>query len=112
MPDEIKFEPAVSFGDAVSRNRFRVYTLIVMALIVCIAGISILPQVDLPDFTMTSAQSSMSCLVHVSASCLSATPKMHTVSFDARKAFTWVKVSVVPDGVATLPLTSLSALRC
>jgi hypothetical protein len=83
-----------------------------MMLIVCVAGVLILPQVDLPDFTMTSAQSPVTCLAHGSGSCWSDTPQATTVSVVALKDFAWVKVSAVPDGVATLPLTSLSALRC
>lgn len=95
-----------------SQKRLQMYAVIVMALIVCMSGILILPQVDLPDFTMTSAQSFSGCLAHGWASCSSASPEARAVLQDAREILSWVKVSVVFDGDATLPLPSLSAFRC
>jgi hypothetical protein len=108
----MKADPVSRRGEDVSRNRAYAYTLVIMAVIVCVTGILILPQVDLPDFTMNSAQSYVTCVAHASASCLSAAPESHTALLDTQKTFAWVKVSSVRFGDATLPLISLSALRC
>jgi hypothetical protein len=87
---------------------------IVLLVIVCAAGVLILPQVDLPDFTLNSDRSYVIALAHVSTSLSSTTVYMEGIVLDVRvPSFSLVLASMSPHlGEAKLTLLLSDALRC
>ena len=57
---------------------------IVLLVIVCAAGVLILPQVDLPDFTLNSDRSYVIALAHVATSLSSTTVYIEGIVLDVR----------------------------
>jgi hypothetical protein len=80
---------------AVSKYRFATFVLII-ALIVCAAGILILPQVDLPDFVMNRSNCSTIASIHgkIASSLLGENldrPSLSLVSSGLSRSFLVVK---------------------
>jgi hypothetical protein len=110
---QIGTEYVAPFGVHLKGQRV-IQLTIVLLVIVCATGVLILPQVDLPDFTLNSDRSYVIALAHVSTSLSSTTVYVHGTVLNLRIA----SLPLVIDARSprspepSLSLLLSGALRC
>jgi hypothetical protein len=103
-----------SKGSALSAIHSRIaFLIIIVVTLVCVAGVLILPQVDLPNFLVNGSKSPTITVIHAATHLSSYRFDDLGISNPARKSSRLRRSgSVVGDAAAFSALTKLLSLRC
>lgn len=96
-------------------SRSNIRWAVIGALVICVLGVLILPQVDLPDFVLNSAGTRAVCLGHVrvdSPSCIRALPSLSSHGLSLNGFDTYRVALILERTNISLALKKISALRC
>ena len=91
---------------------FGAISIVVMAVIVCIVGLLILPQVDPDDFTLNSVPFYTTLLAHGQGNSPSAIADAPQIHLAISSSAVFVGRLVISSRESQAPQTSFVALRC